>query len=294
MLSQLFATKISMAQAWTSAGKRLPITKCKVEDNRIVSIAQKQVKDRQDTSPVYNRTACQIIEVAYGSKKMKSMSKPLKTRLEKVNIAAGAKQIKGIREYSDVSSVKEGEVLSISSILQVGDIVAVQGRSKGKGFAGVVKRHGFAGGPATHGQTDRERAPGSIGQGTTPGRVYKGHLMAGHMGDALTTVKGLIVVHIDETSNEIWLSGPTPGANKGILRLTKVGSLKKAILLNKAASGIKEDEKEKEETTTPAKEDTTPAAEAKPESEAPTPTDETKEATVAETKEKTQPEETTK
>ena len=113
----------------------------------------------------------------------------------------------------------------------------VQGTSKGKGYAGVMKRWNFRGGPATHGQSDRARAPGSIGQRTQPGRVHKGHHMAGHMGDETVTVSGLTIVHIDETNNELWLSGPIPGANNGIIRLSKTGETNK-IALDNEASGI--------------------------------------------------------
>lgn len=90
--------------------------------------------------------------------------------------------------------------------------VTITGVSKGKGFAGVMKRWGFHGGPATHGQSDRQRAPGSIGGTTTPGRVYKGKKMAGRMGGQRTTVKGLRIVGIDREEKIIKVSGPVPGA----------------------------------------------------------------------------------
>lgn len=111
-------------------------------------------------------------------------------------------------------------------VLKPGDLVSVAGVSKGKGFAGVVKRHGFAGGPKTHGQSDRLRAPGSIGQTTTPGRVYKGKRMAGRMGGERTTVKGLTVLAVSEDGT-IELSGPVPGNRGGLLKITKIGENKK-------------------------------------------------------------------
>lgn len=103
-----------------------------------------------------------------------------------------------------------------------GDHVQVTGTSKGKGFAGVVKRHHFKGGPRTHGQSDRERAPGSIGQTTTPGRVYKGKRMAGRMGGNRVTIKGLEVSSIDPNNNTILVKGLVPGALRGLLLLSKV------------------------------------------------------------------------
>lgn len=100
---------------------------------------------------------------------------------------------------------------------QAGDVVTVVGTSKGKGFAGVVKRYSFAGGPKTHGQSDRHRAPGSIGGGTDPGRVWKGQRMAGRMGGARVTVKNLDVVEVRE--NKILLKGAVPGARHSVVKI---------------------------------------------------------------------------
>lgn len=108
-------------------------------------------------------------------------------------------------------------------MFQPGDLVTVTGRSKGRGFTGVVKRHGFSGGPKTHGQSDRHRAPGSIGSSTTPGRVLKGTRMAGHSGDAQVTVKNLRVVQCDPERNLVAVEGAVPGATKGLLVLRRSG-----------------------------------------------------------------------
>lgn len=120
-----------------------------------------------------------------------------------------------------VSIIKTDNVFKDEAI-NIGDSVKVTGKSKGKGFAGVVKRWGFAGGPKTHGQSDRERAPGSIGRGTTPGRVVKGKKMAGRMGGNKTTVRGFKVIKIDKEKNHIVLSGLAPGDNHGLLKIRKV------------------------------------------------------------------------
>ncbi len=100
-----------------------------------------------------------------------------------------------------------------------GDIVDVAGVSSGRGFAGGVRRHHFHGGPKTHGQSDRHRAPGSIGSGTTPGRVYKGQKMAGHMGAAQVTSKNLRVIAKDEAKGLLLIEGAVPGATNGIVRV---------------------------------------------------------------------------
>jgi ribosomal protein L3 len=112
--------------------------------------------------------------------------------------------------------------------LKAGDVVAVTGVSKGKGFAGVVKRHHFKGGPRTHGQSDRERAPGSIGQTTTPGRVYRGKRMAGRMGGEQNTVKNLHIISINPENSEIEVSGQIPGHPGSLISIRKIksGSLK--------------------------------------------------------------------
>lgn len=106
-------------------------------------------------------------------------------------------------------------------VFAAGDKVKVTGISKGKGFAGVVKRHGFAGGPKTHGQSDRQRHGGSIGQTTTPGRVYKGKRMAGHMGNTTATVKNLQVFAVKPEENLLLIRGLVPGARNSLLKISK-------------------------------------------------------------------------
>jgi large subunit ribosomal protein L3 len=108
-----------------------------------------------------------------------------------------------------------------ASIFAEGERIDVIGTSKGRGFAGVVKRHHFRGGPKTHGQSDRWRAPGSIGSGTTPGRVLKGTRMAGHMGHERVTVKNLQVVRVDAERNLVAVKGAVPGPRGGLLLLKK-------------------------------------------------------------------------
>jgi large subunit ribosomal protein L3 len=116
----------------------------------------------------------------------------------------------------DISEYSVGQVLN-ADIFAEGELVDVTGTSKGRGFQGGVKRHGFAGGPKTHGQSDRHRAPGSIGSSATPGRVFKGMRMAGHMGNDRVTVQNLKVIRVDTERNLLLIEGSVPGPNQGLL-----------------------------------------------------------------------------
>jgi large subunit ribosomal protein L3 len=124
---------------------------------------------------------------------------------------------KKVTEYrtDSLEGIKVGDAVELDT--KEGDKVIVTGTSKGKGFAGVVKRWGFKGGPKTHGQSDRQRAPGSIGSGTTPGRVYKGKRMAGRMGNERKTVKNLKVVKYNKEDGILYIKGAIPGAKNGYL-----------------------------------------------------------------------------
>lgn len=131
---------------------------------------------------------------------------------------------------------------------QLGDLLKVTGWAKGKGFTGVVKRWGFKGGPKTHGQSDRQRSPGSIGQTTTPGRVYKGKKMPGRSGGQKVTLSGLVLMEIEEKEKLFFIKGLLPGANNGNLIIKKSGEFKKFVPLMKLGeTEIKETEEEKAE-----------------------------------------------
>ena len=235
MIDTIYATKKGMSQAWDTNGKRLAITKFLVEPN--VVVGEKQTAVRTDKKDVHGWTQTRVVEVGYGAKKLKNMSKSLRARLEKLSLSTGVRVINGIRET-------EGEALALGAqvpaeqILKVGDVVQVQGLTKGRGFAGGMKRHGFHGGPKTHGQADRWRAVGSVGNRTTPGRVWLGKRLPGHMGVETKTVKGLTVAYFDAESGELWLTGPVPGAFGGIVAIKSSGKAKKNFALDKKASGI--------------------------------------------------------
>ena len=132
------------------------------------------------------------------------------------------------REFGveDIGAIEAGQTVDVS-LFKAGDLVNVTGISKGKGFAGTVKRHHFSGGPKTHGQSDRHRAPGSIGATTTPGRVFKGMSMAGHMGNEQVTVCNLEVFEADPARNLLLLKGAVPGTRNSLLLIRKSGRGKK-------------------------------------------------------------------
>jgi large subunit ribosomal protein L3 len=134
----------------------------------------------------------------------------------------GLEQFKYLREFrmDDVAAMEVGQKVD-ASLFKSGDLVDITGVSKGKGFAGVIKRHHFAGGPKTHGQSDRHRAPGSIGATTSPGRVFKGMRMAGHMGNRQATVQHLEVFEADPARNLLLIKGAVPGAKNGLLIIKK-------------------------------------------------------------------------
>ncbi len=222
MLNTIIATKMGMTQAWSKTGKRLAVTKCKVGANMVVG--QQAAHAVEKTPQGKTLKAVTIFEIGYGKKKIANTPKPLRSRLEKSGFSVGVRTVGGLRQFEGEDfGLKVGDTLTIDKVLSVGDVVAVQGETKGRGFAGAVKRYGFAGGPKTHGQSDRQRAVGSIGNRTTPGRVWKDKRMPGHMGNETQSVSGLVVLYIDLASSEVWLSGPVPGFNSSSVKITKTG-----------------------------------------------------------------------
>lgn len=131
-----------------------------------------------------------------------------------------AQHVREFRDFDDIANFKLGDVIK-ADLFKVGDVVKAIGVSKGKGFQGVVKRHHFGGGSVTHGQSDRMRAPGSVGGSSYPSRVWKGMRMAGRMGGDRVTTKNLKVVKVDAENNILMLRGSVPGANQGIVIISK-------------------------------------------------------------------------
>ncbi len=136
--------------------------------------------------------------------------------LKRNNLPA-LKYLREFRVRNGDTSVEEGQKITIANAFEVGDRVDVVGTSKGRGYAGTIKRHGFNRGPKTHGQSDRMRSPGSIGATSTPGRVLKGMRMAGRMGNERVTAQNLEVMVIDEDKNLLAVKGSVPGAKGGLV-----------------------------------------------------------------------------
>jgi len=154
--------------------------------------------------------------VQLGFGQAKRLNAPERGHLGKLGLFRHLKEFR----VEDTSGIEVGNRVDVS-LFKVGDLVDVRGTSKGKGFAGGVKRYHFSGGPKTHGQSDRHRAPGAIGSGTSPGRVLKGLRMAGHMGDCTVTVKRMRVVKADPDRNLLWLNGAVPGATNGLVEVRR-------------------------------------------------------------------------
>lgn len=208
MITTLLGSKLGQSQAFDSDGKRIPVTHILAGPNWITEI--------EDT-PTFKS-----IQLGFGY--LKNIAKPQLGHLKKAGLEG--KRLRFLRSFDvgtlgDVGDLSLGSEIKVETVFAPGDIIRVTGTSKGKGFAGVVKRHGFHGGPRTHGQSDRERAPGSIGQTTTPGRVYKGKRMAGRMGSDTVTVRKLTVVSVDPNTQTLIIKGLVPGANKGLLIISK-------------------------------------------------------------------------
>ena len=152
--------------------------------------------------------------VQVGFDEKKKLTKPASGHLA----ASGAPNLRHLAEFRATGEVSLGDQIG-AEIFEQGELVDVTANSKGRGFAGGVKRHHFHGGPKTHGQSDRHRAPGSIGAGTTPGRVFKGTRMAGHMGASRTTMRNIEVIARNDDRGVIFVAGTVPGPNGGLVRV---------------------------------------------------------------------------
>ncbi len=220
MLNTLIGKKINQSQAFLEDGTRIPVTEINVKNNIIVALKSHEKND-------YSAVA-----VGFGTRK--KAKKTLLGQLKAAKLQTPPEIIREIRINDEQNETNQiGNKISPTDIFQPGDLVNVIGTSKGKGFAGGVKRHGFKGGPRTHGQSDRERAPGSIGQTTTPGRVYKGKRMAGRMGSERVTVRNLEIVAVSE--DKIFIKGLVPGSLNSLVTIKKIGENKKFIPLHSQA-----------------------------------------------------------
>lgn len=216
-LTSLIGTKAYQKQGFLENGKRVPLSAVLVKGNTITQI---KTAEKEKYS---------ALQLGIGSNKKANAI--LQGHSKKAGLKITPRFLKEIR-VEDIDGAVVGSEINIAEVFTAGDIVDVIGTSKGKGWAGGVKRYGFQGGPKTHGQSDRHRAPGSIGQGTTPGRVYKGKRMAGRMGTDTVTIKNLEIIEVTN-DGVLLIKGLVPGSLNGLLVVTKVGVNKKFVPLYK-------------------------------------------------------------
>jgi large subunit ribosomal protein L3 len=206
MINALVGRKIGMTQVFTETGEAVPVTVIELGPNYVTQIKTPQ------------RDGYSAVQLGY--KESKRLNKPEKGHVKNISVSG----LKHLHEVpSDGEGVQVGDAIT-TDIFARGEKVdvtvgAVNGTmgTKGKGFAGTVKRHGFAGGPKTHGQSDRHRAPGSIGASSTPSRVFRGMKMSGHMGNRRATVLNLTVVDVLPERNLLLVRGGVPGAKNGVI-----------------------------------------------------------------------------
>lgn len=191
-----------MTQIFDERGEMIPVTLIEAGPCYITQVKTEE-KD--------GYTALQL-----GFGETKRLNKPQRGHLKELPPLRYLREVR----VKDVRGYQAGQKFD-ASLFSVGDLVDVTGISKGKGFAGVMKRHGFRGGPATHGQSDRARAPGSIGGTTTPGRVFKGKRMPGRMGNERVTIQNLKVVLVDPGRNLLGVRGSLPGNRGGLVMVRK-------------------------------------------------------------------------
>jgi large subunit ribosomal protein L3 len=226
----LVGRKCGMTRVFTEAGESVPVTVVEVLANRVT-----QVKGEAD--------GYRAIQVTYGKKRPQLLSKAVAGHYAKAKVEPGRSLVEFRLVDGEAMDVQTGAEFT-AEIFKAGQLVDVTGTTLGKGFAGTMKRHNFAGGPASHGHSVTHRAPGSIGQRQTPGRVFKGKRMSGHMGVLRRTIENLRVIEIDVARNLLLISGAVPGSEGGqvIVRPSvKAARLarRKSITPNKKAEAAK-------------------------------------------------------
>jgi len=205
MLQGFLGKKIGMTQIFREDGRVVPVTVIQAGPCVVTQVKTKET-DGYDA-----------VQLGFGEAKRRN--KPLSGHLKNSRLSRYLREVSA----DDASEFEVGQTIGVD-IFEAGEKVDVIGTSKGRGFAGVMKRWNFKGGPRTHGQSDRMRAPGSIGGGTTPGRVYKGMKMGGHMGNRRITVKGLEIVEIDTERNLLMIKGGIPGAPNSLVQIRRAGA----------------------------------------------------------------------
>jgi len=205
----LVGRKCGMTRIFTEDGVSIPVSVIEIEANRVTQVKTVDGKD-----------GYAAVQVTTGTRKAKHLNKPESSHFAKAGVDAG----RGLWEFriddaslldeNNENSLKTGSEIKVDKF-EEGQFIDVTGTSKGKGFAGVIKRHNFAMQDATHGNSLSHRAPGSIGQNQSPGRVFKGKKMAGHMGAKRCTIQNLRIVKVDLEKNLLLVMGAIPGAPGG-------------------------------------------------------------------------------
>ena len=206
MIHGMLGRKLGMTQVFAADGSMVPVT---VIEAGPCYVTQVRTRDKD---------GYEAVQLGFGA--AKKLNSPERGHLKDIPL------VRHLREFDvdDVGEATVGQKVD-AALFEAGEMVDVIGTSKGKGFAGVMKRHNFKGGPKTHGQSDRPRSPGSIGATTTPGRVWKGTKMAGRLGGDRVTVRNLQVIRVDPDRNLLLVRGAVPGARDGLLMIRKTQTL---------------------------------------------------------------------
>jgi large subunit ribosomal protein L3 len=198
----LIGRKAGMTRVFTDAGESIPVTVIEALPNRVT-----QVK-------AVESDGYRAVQVAFGDRKPSRLSRPLVGHYAKAKVSPGESLVEFRLADDEGADLAPGAEIKVD-MFTAGQVVDVAGTTIGKGFAGTMKRHNFAGGPASHGASVFHRAPGSIGQRQTPGRVFPGKRMSGHMGSLRRTIENLRIVEVDAARNLLLVRGAVPGAPGG-------------------------------------------------------------------------------
>jgi large subunit ribosomal protein L3 len=209
-MSSLIGKKLGMTRLFDETGEKVVVTILEAGPCYVTEIRSKQ------------KHGYDAVQLGFESKREKVTTKPLTGHFKKAKVKP-LRILKEFKNFDTQSDLKLGDEIK-ADIFSVGDRVSVTGISKGKGFAGGVKRHGFSGGPKSHGQSDRHRAPGSLGQSSYPSRVFKGLKMAGRMGGKKVTLKNVKVIKVDTEKNLLIVEGAVPGHVKSYVFIKKQAS----------------------------------------------------------------------
>jgi large subunit ribosomal protein L3 len=194
--------KVGMTQVWDDQNRVVPVTVVQIAPCRIVAVKTPE------------RDGYSALQVTFGSKKASKLSKPVAGQYERAGVEPGTRLVE-VR-LDDVSGYEVGQELKVD-LLADGELIDVTAVSRGKGFAGAMKRHNFKGAPASHGAHRVHRKPGSVGQCATPSRVFKGQRMAGRMGAEKVTTLNLSIVKADSERNLLLVKGAVPGPKGGLV-----------------------------------------------------------------------------